>query len=424
MSNKSMQIIVIGAGASGLMAASLLAEKGHRVTLLEARDRIGGRINTISKFGRALEAGAEFIHGKQPLTMSLAKISKSKLSRLSGKMYQVRKGKMEKGDFLEDEWSELNKKLQKLDEDTDMQSFLKLYFAHEQDLCERVRAFVEGYDAADLNRVSAMALKEEWAETDDEHQYHIEGGYGRLMEYLKNKLITFGGIIRLSSVVKEIKWSNGKVNVLTQQGTSSEADKVIITVPMGVLQKGSIEFSPPLPDHHNAFNKIGFGGVIKFFFVFKTAFWEDLPRPFKKTAFIFSDAKVPTWWSQLPDKTPFLTGWLGGPSTFDPLHNTQLLYEKAISSLQYIFNCSRNDVESQISDWHIEDWVKDPYTFGAYAYATVETAAARKFIATAVNSTIYFAGEALYDGAAMGTVEAALVSGKEIADIITESMNL
>src|SRR4051794_40764519 len=110
MSNKSMQIIVVGAGASGLMAASLLAEKGNKVTLLEARDRIGGRINTISKFGRALEAGAEFIHGKQPLTMSLAKISKSKLSRLSGKMYQVRKGRMEKGDFLEDKWSELNKK--------------------------------------------------------------------------------------------------------------------------------------------------------------------------------------------------------------------------------------------------------------------------------------------------------------------------
>ena len=73
MSNK---IIVIGAGASGLMAASALAKKKHQVTVVEARDRIGGRIYTSSRsFTLPLEMGAEFMHGKQPLTRALIKKS-------------------------------------------------------------------------------------------------------------------------------------------------------------------------------------------------------------------------------------------------------------------------------------------------------------------------------------------------------------
>ncbi len=415
----SHHIVVIGSGASGLMAAWNLAQQNHKVTLVEARDRIGGRIHTLTnKFSMSTEAGAEFIHGDQPLTMSLIQDSKSELSLLQGQRYQLMKGKILSSEFTDDQWNLLEDALQGLNTDMDMASFLNLYFKQDQykDLRQRVKRFVEGYDAADLHRVSAMALKAEWSESDDEHQYHIIGGYARLIHYLHEKVNAAGVAIHLSSPVQAVQWSAGKVKVVTETGPTFEADKVVVTVPLGVLQKGSITFTPPLAEYQEAVNNIGFGGVIKFLFEFKDSFWEDrITRPLKDVAFIFSDAGVPTWWSQLPNKIPLLTGWLGGPSTYKTNHNQQALYEKATASLQYVFNCSAKVIKDEIKEWHIADWVEDPYACGAYAYATVETRKARTLLAQPVKDTIYFAGEAIYEGSAMGSVEAALVSGQGIA---------
>src|SRR5688500_15631788 len=118
-------IIVIGAGAAGLMCGCTLLEGNHAVTIVEARDRIGGRIHTLydSDFSKPVEAGAEFVHGHQPLTAKLLKDAGRNLSRMQGRMYQLRKGKVMKGGF-DDQWPVLMKKLRKLKTDTDMQSFL------------------------------------------------------------------------------------------------------------------------------------------------------------------------------------------------------------------------------------------------------------------------------------------------------------
>lgn len=110
-----------------------------------------------------------------------------------------------------------------------------------------------------------------------------------------------------------------------------------------------------------------------------------------------------------------LTGWLGGPATFQVSKDPEALFDKALSSLQYIFNCPASEVKNQIKEWQVANWVEDPFALGAYAYPTVQTARARAFLSSPVKNTVYFAGEALYQGAAMGTVEAALVSGREVA---------
>jgi monoamine oxidase len=199
-------------------------------------------------------------------------------------------------------------------------------------------------------------------------------------------------------------------------GRALTVEKVIITVPLGVLQNKSIRFTPALPNHQRAFGQIGFGGVVKVFLLFREAFWENnIPRPLDDVAFIFSDAVIPTWWSQRPARTPLLTGWLGGPSASELNHDTESIINAAIQSLQYIFNCSQQHITREIRDWHIADWVKDPYALGAYAYPTIQTRKAREFLSQPVKDTLYFAGEALYNGPAMGTVEAALVNGEEVA---------
>ena len=413
-------IIIIGAGASGLMAARILAEKGHKVTVVEGRDRVGGRIHAIQEdFSIPIEAGAEFMHGRQALTLALIKESKSELSQLSGSRYQFWNGNIQQGNYFDDGWDLLAMQLERLGKDTTMGDVLDTYFNKDEyrNLRKKVRAFVEGYDAADINQVSALALKQEWEEGDDEHQYHIRGGYSKLIYFLLGKIRASGGEVFLNEPVEEIQWTPGQVKVTTKSGYVYEGGRAIITVPLGVLQKGVIRFSPPLPDHDTAFTNIGFGGVIKFFIEFRDSFWEDInSRDLKDVAFIFSDARIPTWWSQLPERAPLLTGWLGGPPTFKIPTEREALFQMALDSLAYIFHCSEATLRNEIVKWQVVDWVKDPFANGAYAYPMVQSHQAVKFITKPVNGTLYFAGEAFYAGPSMGMVEAALVSGRDVSD--------
>jgi monoamine oxidase len=350
--------------------------------------------------------------------MSLIKESKSELSILEGKWCQLRNGALSEANLFDDEWDHLLTKLKKLKSDISIASFLEQNFKGEEydGLKESVKGFVEGYDAADLNRVSALALREEWSESGNEDQHHIQGGYQRVIHYLEEKIRGNGSTVRVDSPVVEIKWSAGHVVVAIENGEQIKADKVIVTVPLGVLQKRGIRFSPPLKNYEEAFDRMGFGGVIKFLFEFNDSFWQDLnKRRLKDVAFLLSDADVPTWWTQRPETTPLLTGWLGGPSTYHVTSDREVLFQKALDSLPYILDCSKADLQSNIRHWDIANWVTDQYAFGAYAYPTVGGKNLRAIVSEPIANTIFFAGEALYEGAAMGTVEAALVSGQDVA---------
>ena len=415
------KILIVGAGASGLMAAHILTENGFSVTIVEARDRSGGRIHTFHEgFPIPVEEGAEFIHGKQPLTLSLLRRAESEVYLISGELYQKWNGKLETGDILNGQWSELTEAMEGLKEDIDMRTFLDTQFGGNayRSLRKRVRGFVEGYDAADLRRVSALALREEWSGNDDENQFRIVGGYSTLIHFLENSVKEKGGEVLLSSPVAKILWRSGEVSVITEDGKQLTGDKLIVTVSLGVLMKDHLTFSPALPRHREAFAAMGFGGVIKVFFQFVEPFWEDrIAHPLKNASFVFSDAEIPTWWSQLPEKIPMLTGWLGGPATGQIKQPTHL-YKTALSSLQYLTDMPAKEIEKRITKYHMKDWLADPYSFGAYAFPTVGSLDALATVRDPVHQTLYFAGEALYEGKAMGTVEAALVNGKQVAEKI------
>jgi monoamine oxidase len=414
-----MNCLIIGAGASGLMAAHELSKAGCSVTVLEALNRVGGRIYTLAKgkFSSPVEAGAEFIHGDLTLTSALLKAAQIPWRETEGKMYQVRNGILQKSDFFEEEWEQLLNKLSHLKTDMTLEDFLQKNFPGEKypDLHTRIRQFVEGYNAADVSKASALALRDEWMEDEEPPQYRPDGGYSQLVKFLVNEITMKGVVLHNSTVVSEIQWGTGKINVLTNRGTFS-ADKILITTPLPVLEK--IRFVPDLPDHRLAAKDIGFGSVIKFIFEFNEVFWkEEVHRSMPRLKFLFSDAPVPTWWSQLPDNRPLLTGWLGGPPADEIPDEPELLFRIGIDSLVYLFGGTRHRIETSLMEWHIENWHTAPFSCGAYSYAKVNTPEARKFFrsSSGSGSSVYWAGEALYEGPHTGTVEAALVSGLDAA---------
>src|ERR1041384_3203194 len=149
-------VIIIGAGASGLMAACELLKGGMRVEVLDAHPYAGGRMHTLhnSGFVIPIEAGAEFIHGDKPVTIGLLKEFGINYHKIKGQIWQVQYENFKKeNDFIEND-NRLNKKLKELEDDISVEEFLNINFNDEKDLQlkKSIRGFVEGYDTADISR--------------------------------------------------------------------------------------------------------------------------------------------------------------------------------------------------------------------------------------------------------------------------------
>ncbi|HTD98987.1 MAG TPA: NAD(P)/FAD-dependent oxidoreductase [Mucilaginibacter sp.] len=423
-------VLIIGAGATGLMAAYTLAKAGKKVAVLEARNRIGGRIHTIDNesFFKHAELGAEFVHGNLPVTLNLLKEAGITYTPAHGEMWHYDKGVFTKEFQQVDDWELLMKRLNELEQDISIGDFLQQHFSGDKfaQLRESVRKYVSGYDTADPFKASSIALRKEW-QADEDAQYRIQAGYGKLMDYLANESKANGTTLLLNTVVKKIHWENRRVEAITANGVSYSAQKLIIALPLGVLQvnsdqEGAISISPALSTYQEAIQQMGFGAIIKVLLEFKNAFWEDKEttqlagNSLKKMGFLLSDEEIPTWWTQYPEHSTVLTGWLGGPNAEKKrdIANEDIL-QQSLQSLANIFKRSAEELKDNLVAWNVVNWTADPFTCGSYAYDTVEAAGARKILSKPINHTIYFAGEYLYDGPAMGTVEAALTSGMEVA---------
>jgi monoamine oxidase len=258
-------VLIIGAGATGLMAMWELTNVGYRVCILEAAGIAGGRINTIEEngFNEPVETGPEFIHGDLELTLQLVKEAGLSLIPVRGKMISVQKGNgcSKRG---EDHWDEFMTLLHKQRKDITIEHFLQQHFAAPQyaSLRNAVQHYAEGFDLADISKASILFVKEEWRHQ-NEQQYRIKGGYGKIIDQLQQQCLQQNGCIFFNHSVYKIEHIPGNATVHTTNNKILSASKLIITVPLGILQNNSIEFNPSLTSHAYAIGQLGFGAVIK-----------------------------------------------------------------------------------------------------------------------------------------------------------------
>lgn len=420
MSATSDHIVIVGAGAAGLMAARELARAGRTVTILEARERCGGRVHPLStsEFGYPADGGAEFVHGEAPVTRALLREAGLSLQETEGERWSFDGAHIVREDRHNPHEAELQAVLRQLNDDLTVADFLRRHFAGDEYALLRhsIDRMVEGYDAADPERASTLALRQEWMGGGHAPQARINGGYGALIDFLAVECRRLGVIFRFGCVVSAIEEEGGALAVRCAGGDVHGCDRVILTVPLPLLREIA------LPESARAraasADDIGFGNVIKILLRFRRPWWRERKQELADMTFLLSDQTIPVWWTQFPNRHPVLTGWLGGPRTTALSHlDPQGLIDVGLDSLATVFGLSREDLARELVAAAASNWAHDPFARGSYSWAMPRTRQAQTILARA-DGPVLFSGEALYRGVDMGTVEAALASGQETAGMI------
>jgi len=424
-----VDVAVIGAGAAGLAAARALSGAGKRVCILEARDRVGGRISTLHlpDLPIPIELGAEFIHGASETTFPIVDASALSVVQLPNDHQWVRNGNREP---LPNYWSAMQhvtSKIGRLRRDIPFAEFLRRRKDLDAHTCELARTFVEGYHAAHVERMSTLALRSADSEQEDDSdnpQFRIVNGQDSLIAFLRTGLDPQRTDLRLGTVVTDVQWSAGAVTLRCRSTTAArrtsivQARAAVITIPIGVWkapheQDGAIRFDPALTEKERAIAKLETGHVVKIAFRFRERFWEDNGRG---PSFLHSsDRFVPTWWTMKPLRAPILTAWAGGHSADALLaEGRDAMIDRVLDSMSAAWSVPRKRIDALLVGAFTHDWQSDPFSRGAYSYAGVGGSGMHDVLAKPMKKTLFFAGEAT-NSEETGTVSGAIASGLRAA---------
>jgi monoamine oxidase len=430
MSDADTDILIIGAGGAGLAAAAEVVPSGRRVLILEARDRIGGRIWTrqVPDLGVPIEYGAEFIHGRALATRAILRRGGRSAIESTDTHFRLHDGELAaRNEFFHVVQRAMRASAELVKKDMTFDCFLEQSQELSPEARRYARMMAEGFDAADTSRASARAIVAEWtADTmnDDAPQSRPQGGYDALLATLASTLQIDSVRLQLQTIVRAVRWSKGSVEV---EGTffgepfRARAPRAIITLPLGVLQQrpdapGSVRFSPALDEKRAALQGLASGAVIKLMLRFRSAFWEELDGGrYRNAAFFHAPhAEFQTFWTQLPVRAPLLVAWAGGPKAVRLSSANREIVAQALSTVQSMFGSGYN-VAAALEGSYFHDWQRDPFARGAYSYVTVGGDQARLLLAAALADTLFFAGEATDTEGEAATVAGALQSGQRAA---------
>jgi monoamine oxidase len=447
--SKIPDVIVIGAGAAGLAAAAELGRAGLSVTILEARDRIGGRMFTqrdpVCKV--PIEFGAEFIHGLPLEIWEPLQTRNVRITEVTGEQLCFRKDRLCTCDFF----SEVDDILKQMDANSPDESFLSFLNRccdakgnpKKQEASEWALAYVTGFNAADPDRVGVHWLVQEMRaeeRIEGDRAFRSANGYQDLLDIFYQELAQVGIHTQTETVVESVDWKQGHAELSTHGVSESrkfDTARVLVTIPLGVLKAavnddGVVQFTPALPRTKlDALAKLEMGKVIRVTLRFRNRFWETISAPTDKRktlsgmSFLFSDDDwYPTWWTTMPEKLPIITGWapfrcaerLSGKSR-------SFVVDRCLQTLSRLLNIGLEQITRLLEDSYFHDWQSDPFSRGAYSYGAVGADGAQEALASPVENTLFFAGEATDTTGNNGTVHGAIASGRRAAKEILSGLD-
>ena len=439
-------VVVVGAGAAGLAAARALHEAGIDVEVLEARDRIGGRVFTITPAHttRPIELGAEFIHGQAPELQRLLDEASLVSADVCGTRWTSTSAGLRP---LTGFWDRLDRAMRLLDSKgppkggddkrhADRSFDEAIRTRRGRGLSARARAdrtlareYVEGFHAADPHLISARALAEGGSPGDEVRERrlaHVVDGYDRVIAWLAKPL---SGRIRLSSIVTRVRWKPRRVVIEVARRKPITARAAIVAIPLGVLQAppdqhGAIAFEPELRAKARALAHLEMGAALRVALRLNERFWADetfaathASEGVERMSFLHtSDRDFPTWWTTYPFTSPIIVGWCGGPRARRLLDEPKAtIINRAVNALARLCGITQRRMRSMVEEAWMHDWLHDPFARGAYSYAKVGGVDAAAMLARPLAGTLFFAGEATDTEGATGTVHGAIASGRRAA---------
>jgi monoamine oxidase len=439
-----VDVVVVGAGVAGLTAARHLVRARLRVVVLEARPRIGGRIDTrrLPGWPAPVEAGAEFVHGRPPnLIRALAEAH----ARLG--VHRQRHERPRRGGAGENNAGKAWMQAQTVVDELPHEDVAVMDVLRRPEVARRLSAaaremvinFVEGFNASNATRVSARSLAEQAEATEasgGDATHRVLDGYDRLPHHLAAPLARRPGALRVSTIVTDVRWGRAGVDVGTRAAFGGPPERVrgragLITLPRGVLQApasapGAVRFVPALPPaKRSAIRRLAMGTVIKVLLRLRQPVGAGVFAPFgREMSFVhLGRAAVPTWWVPRPFPPTMLVGWVAGrraAAFASQFRTAETRLHAALGGLARALKTSTGAVAAALEDAHVFDWGADPWSRGAYSWIPVGGLDAPAALAAPLGGRLFFAGEATDRVGDPGTVHGAMTSGaRAAAEIVT-----
>ena len=376
-------IVIIGAGAAGLGAAAACRSHNKRFVMLEARNRIGGRVFTDRSLGVPFDAGAFYIHWAErnpwvqiARDLKVEAIDDGTLPR--GAWLRFEKGERVNGVGRARYFGEISRRFDDESARVPDVSFTE-HVKDNPDLLPSVRGMARLSLGEEPEQISARDYARLWSGDD----YVVPDGYGTLLERFGADLP-----VRLSTPVREIKWNGAGVEVVTKAG-SLHARAAIITVPVNVLAKGVITFTPALPvATQEGLHGLGMGALSKIALRFSSRL--SLPQGTN----LFDDwgdgaGLAFEFW---PFDRDIVVAMLGGDFARSFLARSDR--EVIAATVERLGKLLGDDVAKSFVAGSVHAWANDPWSLGCYSYARPGQADARAKLALPVADKLFFAGEA------------------------------